>query len=340
MEAREKCGISTLDLLKFICAVLVVGIHTEPFQSIRILDMGFGVLTRCAVPIFFAISGYLFFSRKTKLVSFIKKNGVMYLFWIAVYRIVDILKADSLEPFSFVKIVRIFAGGGYSTLWFFQALLVSIVLVHTLYLFTKSRRAVFGFAIVLYVLGLSLSTYYDIAQKIPFIVTLHDSHFIQFVGTRNGLFYAPVFVSLGLLLSNAAEKWKCDLQKKLKSDRRSSFNSDLAIIVICFLGLAAESAIAMLLIDVSSTVLWIMVVPLVYCIIRFAIKHDKKSNEHSVVLRQMSLGIYLLHPLVMQVMQNSISGIILFIAVFVISLILSMIAIIAKRRWKVLSRVI
>ena len=261
METREQYGISSLDLLKLICAVLVVGIHTEPFQSIRILDMGFGVLTRCAVPIFFAISGYLFFSRKTKLSSFLKKNGIMYLFWVGVYRIVDILKAQSAESFSLAKIVRIFAGGGYSTLWFFQSLMVAVIIVYTLDRLLKNKNCVFCITLCLYVLGVLLSTYYDIAQKVRLISVLHDSRFIQFIGTRNGLFYAPVFVSLGLMLAplkNDAKVEKFSVQKGFKQNM--TYRSAL-IIVLCFAALAVESAIAMMVIKVSSTILWLMVVP-------------------------------------------------------------------------------
>ena len=49
----------SIDILKFICAILVVFIHTDwQFQQ------EFLPLTRCAVPCFFTISGYLLFDNK------------------------------------------------------------------------------------------------------------------------------------------------------------------------------------------------------------------------------------------------------------------------------------
>lgn len=54
----------SLDIAKFICALLVIIIHTRPFSECSgIIDFYLGdVAVRIAVPLFFAISGYLFFS--------------------------------------------------------------------------------------------------------------------------------------------------------------------------------------------------------------------------------------------------------------------------------------
>lgn len=47
----------SIDILKFICAILVVFLHTDCVYHDYILP-----LTRCAVPCFFMISGYLLFN--------------------------------------------------------------------------------------------------------------------------------------------------------------------------------------------------------------------------------------------------------------------------------------
>lgn len=53
----------SLDVAKFICALLVIIIHTRPFSVLSdIIDFYLvDVIARIAVPLFFAISGYLFF---------------------------------------------------------------------------------------------------------------------------------------------------------------------------------------------------------------------------------------------------------------------------------------
>lgn len=42
-----------VDIVKFICAILVIGIHTQPFEFNFILDKGYGMISRLAVPFFF-----------------------------------------------------------------------------------------------------------------------------------------------------------------------------------------------------------------------------------------------------------------------------------------------
>lgn len=58
--------VKSIDLFKFICALMVVGIHTQPFGD-RLND---GLLAttilRIAVSFFFCISSYLFFRKENK----------------------------------------------------------------------------------------------------------------------------------------------------------------------------------------------------------------------------------------------------------------------------------
>ena len=49
---------SAIDITKLIMAVLVIGIHTEPFHANVWLDRGFGIITRLCLPFFFVASAY------------------------------------------------------------------------------------------------------------------------------------------------------------------------------------------------------------------------------------------------------------------------------------------
>ena len=44
---------AAVDIFKFLCAVLVIIIHTKPFENVFWIDAAFGVITRFAVPFFF-----------------------------------------------------------------------------------------------------------------------------------------------------------------------------------------------------------------------------------------------------------------------------------------------
>lgn len=67
---RNNIGVRELnciDLMKFICSILVVSIHTSPFKGINInLHNGYSIITKLAVPFFFITAGYFLF-RKIKI---------------------------------------------------------------------------------------------------------------------------------------------------------------------------------------------------------------------------------------------------------------------------------
>lgn len=66
---------NSLDILKFVCAILVIFIHTPQIDNIEyIIDP----LQRCAVPIFFIISGY-FTCERTGLNKILKKRAISIL---------------------------------------------------------------------------------------------------------------------------------------------------------------------------------------------------------------------------------------------------------------------
>ena len=57
-----------IDLLKFICAFLVIGIHTRPFQaSSNLLDRLFYYdISNYAVPFFYACTGYFLIAKRNE----------------------------------------------------------------------------------------------------------------------------------------------------------------------------------------------------------------------------------------------------------------------------------
>ena len=59
-EEKQSSSYKLIDLLKFVCAFLVIGIHTRPFQaSSELLDKVFYYdISNYAVPFFYACTGY------------------------------------------------------------------------------------------------------------------------------------------------------------------------------------------------------------------------------------------------------------------------------------------
>ena len=61
----EKKNYYGIDLLKFIMAVCVVAIHTQPLYSVQsiVVQRLFDTITSLAEPYFFSVSGFLLFSK-------------------------------------------------------------------------------------------------------------------------------------------------------------------------------------------------------------------------------------------------------------------------------------
>jgi len=95
MNAKIK-QYNSLDLMKFISAILIIVLHTSPFQSYNAL-ISFGlrnVVTIIAVPFFFCTSGFLLFKKLFVLSQdekgkyfkhYIKRLCIMYGLWSLVY---------------------------------------------------------------------------------------------------------------------------------------------------------------------------------------------------------------------------------------------------------------
>ena len=92
---QERNNYWSLDVAKFICAVLVISAHfaSEMGNFPAIIDYGFSIYV-IAVPFFFACSGFLFFKkwlpmenedRKRYLKSYQKRIWIMYGCWTMVY---------------------------------------------------------------------------------------------------------------------------------------------------------------------------------------------------------------------------------------------------------------
>lgn len=201
---QSKGRMKKLDDFRWIAAFLVVAIHTSPLESINetadfLLTR---VLARVAVPFFFMVTGFFVLSGTKeggrKILHTVKKTGLWYLVLTLVYLPVQIYKLAG-EPINVSVIGKllkaIFFDGTYYHLWYLPALMLGLVL--SWFLLKLGRKRAMVCASALYVLGLLGDSYYGITERILPLSKLYDGMFVLFSHTRNGLFYAPLFLILG-----------------------------------------------------------------------------------------------------------------------------------------------
>ena len=206
--------------MKFICAFLVIGIHTSPFQTVSdVADKLFYYnISNYAVPFFYACTGYFLIVKQQnksvheKIGFRVKKVLRLYVIWSIVYLPLTFcgwIIEGNREPVYLFCCLRNFILVGdnfYSwALWYLNGLIFALIFIDLL-LRKFSIKQIVKFGSVMYVIGIILTMFEGHLDKPPMIVSATVKlYFSAFVTTRNGFFQSLVFVSIGMLV---AEKEK------------------------------------------------------------------------------------------------------------------------------------
>ena len=196
-----------LDRFRLIAALLVIAIHTSPLASFS----GEGdffftrVLARIAVPFFLMVTGFFFPSDPGQLWKSLKKLCLLYGGSILLYLPLG-LYAGHYRALYFTDALRMLLfDGSFYHLWYFPAAITGIILVFALKRVLRLRW-VCVISVVLYVIGLFGDSYFGLAEKLPPVKAAYEGMFRLFSYTRNGIFMAPVFLVLGILIQKYGRK--------------------------------------------------------------------------------------------------------------------------------------
>ncbi|MBR6572814.1 MAG: acyltransferase [Clostridia bacterium] len=166
---KKEIDFKKITLIQFICAILVVLLHADnvvSFPNASVFEIGFvryfthGICT-AAVPIFFVLSGFLFFRNisdesgmravgkkilsriKTVLVPFLVWSGIYYIFYAVCNRVLGL---DMLTPvdISIKGIIRGILFYEYCfPLWYMAQLFVFILMTPIVFVILKNKYAKF-----------------------------------------------------------------------------------------------------------------------------------------------------------------------------------------------------
>lgn len=205
---------NSLDLMKFISAILIIILHTNPFSSYsKIVSFGFrNIVTIIAVPFFFCTSGFLFFKKISLLTTkekvtyfkkYLKRLFIIYFLWSIVYLPFVIYKWSEnrslyIQLLEYIK--NFIFEGSYSTIWFLPALIVAISLcfyLHKIFNFKK----ILIIAFLIYSIACMMTNYYGLVEKIPIFSNFMENYYRLFSSVKNGVFFGFIFVALGGYIS-------------------------------------------------------------------------------------------------------------------------------------------
>ena len=190
VPTNDKKNYNGIDLIKFLCAIMVFIIHIPPFQgevSEFAKDVNFGlqhVACRVAVPFYFVSSGFFLFKKMP----------------------VNKLDNEIIKTYCF-KILRLLGVwhillfvGGTGHLWYLGATVIAIILLSLCFHSRIKLGYIYVIACVLYLIGLFGDSYYGIIaplQNITIFNLIFKGYKFAFSTTRNGVFMGFVFILMG-----------------------------------------------------------------------------------------------------------------------------------------------
>lgn len=148
----------SLDIFKFVAAILVVTLHAHPLSGYSDGDYFLTALCRVAVPFFFITSSYLFFSRGKRFGDFAKRILILYAVWFVINLPLVYVRffKHGLHLLPFLK--GLFFSSTFAGSWFLTATLEGLGLC---VLLSKkcSNTVLLIIGILLYSLPLMYATY-------------------------------------------------------------------------------------------------------------------------------------------------------------------------------------
>lgn len=270
---------------KLLAALFVIMIHTSPLTSVS-TEADFvltRILARTAVPFFFMVTGCFVLPRVLEDgrqgLRYLKRIGLIYLASMALYFPIN-LYAGHFKGVRLGGILKmILTDGTFYHLWYLPALLLGFALVWAGLRYLP-WKAVLAAAVLLYLLGLPGDSYYGFLKEGSVLRTVYDGLFHISSYTRNGLFYAPVFLALGYALSR----------------KHPSFSLAMAGFGVCSALLLAEG-ITLKVLDVQRhDSMYLTLAPLMYFLFGLLL-HAKGPDPMRRLPKDLPLLVYLLHPL-------------------------------------------
>ena len=163
-----------ITILSFVLSIFVVTIHAYNLDTYSITDGWLFWLEKyentfagIAVPMFYALSGYLFFQNYTPqklfskwksrffsvVIPYLLWNIIAYLYYEIIYNIPFVKNhlSQEVEPFSFWNLVNNALFGGHNVTWFMQRLIIFIIIAPLIYFIIKYKAGAVILFFTLYI---------------------------------------------------------------------------------------------------------------------------------------------------------------------------------------------
>ena len=286
---NDRTAYTGIDEFRLAAALLVITIHTSPLASCSETGDFFltRVIARVAVPFFLMASGFFLISQYARdagrLWAFLKKTAVLYGISIAVYLPLNLYNGYFSGKHFLPELIKdlVFDGTMYH-LWYLPASMLGAGIA-----WYAVRRLGFKKALIvtlgLYAAGLLGDSYYGIAEKLPILSVFYQNLFEITDYTRNGIFFAPVFLVMGGMAAEEAARGE-SLSLRICG----------AGLGVSFLLMSCEGLLLRELGIQRHDSMYLFLLPCMYFLFRLLLFRRGSRKER---IRTWALLIYIIHPM-------------------------------------------
>jgi surface polysaccharide O-acyltransferase-like enzyme len=274
----------SIDILRFVCSILVIFIHTDWRYYYEFLPV-----TRCAVPCFFIISGYLLFDKEKRTIKPERlKRSIIHVikisFWATLFFIVwkELLYITSSDGYIWIPSIKSMQKWVFLNvhpfvvhLWYLFAYLYVLLIIMLVNKYNKWKQLYFFVPLLL----------------APHIILLLSNLNLSYIYVRNFLFTGLPFFAIGTMIKS---KSNINVNKNKRNK---------VILITCIILFSITSILEKsFLLSVGKPAvreLYISSIILAICLFLLALSFENKQKTWlSVIGEKESLYIYIFHPVV------------------------------------------
>lgn len=221
-NSNKKNTIYTLDVVKFIAAIFVIMIHTNPIGAAEgsfLYSLEYSII-RNAVPFFFVASSYFLISKRLtweRIIKYVKRIFILYIYWFILtipYTIIlRIFHSDLPLKESMLYFYKsLIWTGSMQGAWFLFACMQSAILLY--FLATKCKLKnyqLFFIGLTFYIISAFASSYWGISEKYYPIKSIVSFVNVTTYHPSFTFFSAFIFFVIGKIIAEKKELAKTSI---------------------------------------------------------------------------------------------------------------------------------
>lgn len=298
-----------IDVVKLVCAALVVAIHVPPLTSVNWV-LNFAVvnfISRIAVPYFFVSSAYFVFKKayntpdgnldRSVIFAYVKKILRLYIIWSVIYapfeyrNLLELSGGATVLQFLKYYIIKFIFSASYGHLWYLNAVIVAYILLFLMLAADIKPAFIACFSLLMYCIGLCAQSWFGFIEPLRQYPRLWSVLILPgkiFTTSRNGLCEGLLFVVIGRFFA------VYDIRMKLKTA------------VICFAGsfmlFAAEVFTLFRLAWIREYDMFFGIVPTVFFLFYISLNISLPNKKIYRKMRILSALVYFSHMIFVEIL--------------------------------------